>query len=702
MKSLLAASLLGLALAVSNFPSLAQGEDRCANPANKVVAENCLPGVDDWNVRVPDPSVEVFVYPPSVNVGETIPLYVGVQGAPIDVRIYRLGYYGGAGARLITETSFGLTPNQPACNQRLYDTGLYSCLNWTPESIDTDDSWVSGVYLARVTRQDTQTSNQTVFVVRDDGRDAPLLFQQSNFTFQAYNNFGGKSVYNYNSGWDAGYCNTVSGHSRGVSVSQGRPYSYGETNNALDTEYPLVRWLEQQGYDLSYATDRDTDRWGKQGVQNELLDHQVFLSAGHDEYWTQEMVDAVLDARDAGVNLAFFSGNTIYWRVRLEDDPWTGVEDSVITVYKTSEDGVPDPSGWPTTTFRSADIGFPENQVMGSMYVGDNGDHYFPVRISGAYSQDELYRHTDLQLLQPDEYVNIGDQAVGWEWNTVVDNGLTPEGTTLLASSPTIGFLLKDEGNSANGTAGWANSGITRYVADSGATVYALGTILWGWGLGAHGVELVDADPYVQQITVNLLSDLGLQPASPSNGIVLDGEDGMVTSANHPVFREGAESRVNFSKIEVEPNASFTGGGRSATIRWETDRPTMGQIYIGSGTNNTNEEGGASYEFSTEHEIVVEGLVQNQPYFFRIVAIDEHQQLALSNEVSFQTPANLVQAIGSPLLREWRSLGCFSQDYPGLVIGSALLAGVAVIVGLGWGIRRWRRKHHDGADPASA
>ena len=81
----------------------------------------------------------------------------------------------------------------------------------------------------------------------------------------------------------------------------------------FNAEYPMVRWLEANGYDVSYTTGVDTDRRGA-----ELLEHKVFLSVGHDEYWSGGQRANVEAARGAGVNLAFFSGNEVFWKTRWE------------------------------------------------------------------------------------------------------------------------------------------------------------------------------------------------------------------------------------------------------------------------------------------------------------------------------------------------------------------------------------------------
>ena len=99
----------------------------------------------------------------------------------------------------------------------------------------------------------------------------------------------------------------------------------GREDWLFNAEYPMVRWLEANGYDVSYSTGVDTDRRG------ELIpNHKVFMSVGHDEYWSGEQRANVEAARDAGVHLAFFSGNEIFWKTR-----WENSMDGSNTPYRT-------------------------------------------------------------------------------------------------------------------------------------------------------------------------------------------------------------------------------------------------------------------------------------------------------------------------------------------------------------------------------
>lgn len=130
------------------------------------------------------------------------------------------------------------------------------------------------------------------------------------------------------------------------------------------------------------------------------------------------MHDAILAARDAGVNLAFFSSNVSYWRIRFEDNALTGQTERIMVSYKTAQSGLPDPSGNPTTTWRDPNgVNDPENGLIGQMYIGDNGTLFFPIRVSAEQVKDPIYRNTGLQSIPANSVVNLGEQHVGWEWD---------------------------------------------------------------------------------------------------------------------------------------------------------------------------------------------------------------------------------------------------------------------------------------------
>ena len=286
--------LAGNALAASvswSFTTGAAG-GTCAAPPNAIVAENCLAGSpsSEWDiVAAGDPSIQGFATQISVNRGSAVSFKVNTNASGYRFDIYRMGYYGGMGARKVgtTTPTATLPQSQPACLNDA-NTGLIDCGNWS-----VSGSWavpadaVSGIYFAKVIRTDTGGASHIVFIVRNDASASDLLFQTSDTTWQAYNDYGGNSLY---AGSPAG---------RAYKVSYNRPFNTRAVDSGQDwvfnAEYPMVRWLEANGYDVSYFSGVDADRIG-----NLILNHKTFLSVGHDEYWSGGQRANVEAARNAG------------------------------------------------------------------------------------------------------------------------------------------------------------------------------------------------------------------------------------------------------------------------------------------------------------------------------------------------------------------------------------------------------------------
>lgn len=652
-----------------------QGVDEaaCANSANPVVAENCLPGTDAWVITAYKEGLEIYASTDTLNVGEAIDFFVQSSTA-YDLNIYRLGYYGGLGGREVYQRAGLPAAPQPTC-ARADDSGLRTCSTWSRSyTLSIPPEWVSGVYLARVQQVDGG-QNETVFVVREDERDSALLYQQGMTTVQAYNNYGGKSTYD----WNSGFCPTLAGTSRAVKVSFNRPYNQtlGDPNYFFRVEYPLMRWLEQNGYDLTYSTNMDTHRSGKAGAHNELLDHQVFVSSGHDEYWSQEMRDAVTAARDAGVHLAFMGANNVYWRVRFEPDPLTREPDSVMVVYKTTEGGPADPTGVHTGTWRDPQgANNPENALLGVMYIGDNDESFWPLRISAEQGKDPLYRHTLLNALPEGTFATVGNLIMGWEWDSRADNGFEPAGLRELASTPIIGMNLTDAGDFGKGDVRIESSEMVYYTAPSGALVFSAGTLQWSWGLGMQDVTPIATEPIIAQVMVNLFSDMGAQPATPDPALILDGSDrAPIPIPEETIFRLSEQQVPEISDIRVDVS------GIVLTFYWKTDIPTTSQVWTGRNPGAVNVDRALSNEFSTEHELTITNRSYNTNYYFSVGGVSRDWVLALSDEGVTTTdpapfPASVLQTYRPAITR----IGCWARANTS---GILLLGGIgAVLAGL--------------------
>src|SRR5262245_28646285 len=191
-------------------------------------------------------------------------------------------------------------------------------------------------------------SSHITFVVRDDSSISPLVFQTSDTTWQAYNQWGGNSLY-VGPGLPDGRAYKVS-YNRPLTIDA-FPGGGGDYNSPMHAEYPMIRWLEANGYDTSYFTDVDSDRNGAL-----IRNHKVFLSVGHDEYWSGQQRANVEAARDAGVDLALFRGNECYRKTRWENSiDASGTPYRPLVCYKESKNGAKiDPSPQWTGTWRDS------------------------------------------------------------------------------------------------------------------------------------------------------------------------------------------------------------------------------------------------------------------------------------------------------------------------------------------------------------
>lgn len=679
-------------------------QDECINPTNPIVAENCKPGTSSWRITQLKGDIEGFASATSVSPGEQIDFYVNTSASSFDMQIYRSGYYGGAGGRLVHTADDLPGQMQPDCHFER-QIGLVSCSNWKASySLTIPQDWVSGVYLVKLVRPDTDGENYMLFVVRDELRQAEMLFQLSVTTYAAYNPYGNKSLYSSLS-WD--YCPTVTGAPRAVGVSYDRPYAQAPVNenSYFWTDYPMVFWLEAMGYDLSYQTNIDTHLAGLPGVSNTLLEHKAFLSVGHDEYWTQEMRSAVEAARDAGVHLGFFSSNVSYWRIRLEPDPWNRQPDRVVVTYKTTESGPADPSGQPTTTWRDPlGANDPENSLVGIQYIGDNDIHYFPLRVSAEQAQDRIYRYTGLADMPAGGYADLGKHLVGWEWDAQANNGKDPKGLTILASTPVYGGILLDAGRQYNYQS--ASAQVSRYTAPSGAIVFASGTNHWSWGLAIY-----EPNQVIQQITLNLLTDMGLVAATPVAYLVQDDQSALghtldaapaLTKFYDPLLgseiegfmkawgvvdfdlqEPGSSFEVNQTAITSSLpqilNLSAVPGYDGATFDWETDVPADGQVWVkitpgpvdwslpgeGIGARPIAAEV-AQEELSIGHTLTVRGLQPNHLYYYQIASRSAIGEVIISDEKTFHTTANgpLVAKFKAAYRSEYRQVRCWAAANP--------------------------------------
>jgi hypothetical protein len=469
---------------------------------NPIIIENKKIGSTDWQLTNPATKREIEGYASltSVNRGAEIKLFVNTKEPNYTIEIFRMGWYNGAGGR---QMASAITRNAVKQPPPIIDnaTGLIEC-NWKdpyileiPDKADDPTLWASGFYLAKLTASKSHKQSYIIFVVRDENRPSDILFQSSVTTYQAYNNWGGMSLYRWNS--PTKQASKVS-FNRPYAATPNRLAAYGigagefltnlqpkrRTSNA-GWEYNMVRWLERSGYDVTYCTDIDTHE--NNIIENNgkpmLFMHEAFLSVGHDEYWSWQMRQNVEAARNKGVSLGFFSANTCYWQIRFEPSRITKDINRTIVAYKESvlldpfaRDDIPENDFLVTTRWRATPINHPEDALIGVMYetfqvnadivVNDTAPQW--VLADTQLSQNNNQAFTRTLFKAPDKEMHLTG-LLGYEVDRMFGNA--PPNTIRIAHSPyRSGSATK-------------YSDMTLYTTDSGATVFATGSIQWSWGL---------------------------------------------------------------------------------------------------------------------------------------------------------------------------------------------------------------------------
>ena len=604
---------------------------------NRIVEENELPGAPptEWDVNGwGDPSIQGFGHDISIDAGETLFFRIRTDSTDYRIDIYRMGWYAGLGARLVDTVapSAPLPQSQPE-GIRDSATRLYDCGNWA-----VSGSWtapkdaVSGIYFARLVRQDPEPepapwradhsltppairpeavahaygslghgrlrialreprASHIYFVVRDDESRSDILFQTADTTWQAYNRYGGHCTY---ARLDPDHPRQHGGPPRSYKVSYNRPLEtrhYRAVNTVFNAEYPFVRFLEANGYDVSYTTGVDSDRRG--GL---IANHRLFLSVGHDEYWSGRQRRNVEAARDAGVHLAFFSGNEVFWKTRFEpsidgsEEPYR----TLVTYKETHANAKIDPlpEVW-TGTWRDSrpfnpEGPQPENALTGTIFTV-NAWRNDPIIVPAEYARLRFWRNTDVARLDTGERAVLLKGLLGHEWDEDLDNGFRPPGLFRL-SETTIDNVPYVQDCGSVFDSGTATHHLTLYRHASGALVFGAGTVQWAWGLDAHhdtetgvpperqnenttrvGVDPNGPDRNVRQATVNLFADMGVQPATLAPDLV---------GAEASEDREPPVSRIDEPRtgcslppgtVRVAGTAHDRGGGCVAGVEVSTD-----------------------------------------------------------------------------------------------------------------------------------
>jgi hypothetical protein len=478
-----AALTLGLVLvATGSARGMAQKpKPKPSRPLNQVQRENRQKGTRAWSLIQTASQDEIVGYASEVSVapGQSVHFHVSTTtAARYQILIYRLGWYGGAGARRVAclpscaGNKQGHAQPVPTPDPT---TGLVQATWPVTDVYRFPRKAVSGYYLAKVALRSTASTGKVSYVpviVRAlPTRRSKILVQVPVNTWQAYYAWGGKSLYAFNS-----KDQIAANH-----VSFDRPYD-PQVSVPIAWEIGLVRFLERYGYDVSYTTDVDTDR-----KPRGLRRHRLVISSGHDEYWSKGTRDAFEAARDNGVNLAFLGADIGDWQVRYEDNRRTIVE------YRSAAlDPIPDPA-LKTVRFRDLTPPRPECLLLGIGFGGSAAETDPPraYLVNRPALRDRWFKGTGFK---PSSKLPA---AVGYEWDSI------QPGCTV----PKLTVFFKYRGRDKYGAPTTAQA--VRYVAPSGARVFSSGSLQWIWGLdnyyGRHGVR---PNPRLKRFMKNALSAL--------------------------------------------------------------------------------------------------------------------------------------------------------------------------------------------------
>ncbi len=411
-----------------------------------VARENQRPGTSGWLITRAGATdaIEGWADHVSAASGDPVRLFVSTTAPRFRVEAYRMGWYGGLGARLVWRSA-QLPGRQQPPPTRTPGTNMLAT-HWRRSlTLRVGPAWPPGDYLLKLVASSSQ--RYVPLTVRDDASHAALVVQNDVTTWQAYNLWGGYDLYQGPDG---------SAATRSRVVSFDRPYDWSGkgAGDFLGNEYPLVRLVEALGLDVTYWTDVDLHEHPER-----LLAHRALVSLGHDEYWSTRMRRGAEAARDHGVNLAFLGANAIFRHIRLQPSP-TGPDREEVNYKPWSARDDPawrtDPAEV-TTDWREPPLRDPESRLLGDLYECN------PVNAAGIVVDPAAWPFAGAG-------VRVGTALpglVGSEYDRVQAAAPRPAGVELLLHSPVR----------CRGRASFADA--TYYTAPSGAGVFDSGTSSW-------------------------------------------------------------------------------------------------------------------------------------------------------------------------------------------------------------------------------
>jgi hypothetical protein len=419
-------------------PALPDGGD--------VRTENARPGYQGWRIISFGRPHEIEGYADRASAlpGSVVRLFVSTTAASFRVRALRFGWYGGALARLVWTSARIPGALQPSAVVKAHGMVVAP---WRPSLVLPTAGWPPGSYLLRLDAS-SGAQHYVPLVIRSPSAAGRVVLVQPTTTYQAYNLWGGYSLYN------GPHHNSAS---RARVVSFDRPYEReGGAADFFAEEQPLLSYAERLGLPLAYISSVDLD------LDPHLLDGaRAVVSEAHDEYWSPGMRAVLVHARDRGANLAFMGANEIYRRIRFGSSPLG--RDRIMINYRNpredplyGRDNALVTANWPAPPDAA-----PESSLTGQVYACASPRAPMVVTDSRGWIWAGTGAGPGMRL----------PGLIGKEFDTVDLSQPTPRPIEILASSP----------QTCGGRA--VSSDVTYYVAASGAGVLNVGTEGWSCGL---------------------------------------------------------------------------------------------------------------------------------------------------------------------------------------------------------------------------
>lgn len=294
-------------------------------------------------------NLEAYASATSVDAGETLrfhardPQALGTGTTAYPLTVVRMGWPD----QVMLSTTLALGNRVvPA------DASANGCRWPASYQLNVPKGWPSGLYFAAIGAGPNACTVPFVVSVKKASKQARVMVLIPVNTVQAYNAYGGKSLYDFNS----------SNALRGAKVSFDRPFTE-PFNNFFDvwSQY-FVRWLAKNKITADFCTDIDLH------ADSQLLEpYQLVVQAGHDEYWTAAMRQRIDRFVAGGGNVAFLGGNTCWFQARLEAG--NGVADRALTCYKTISGDPQTNPALKTVTWHELSTANPENSTTGLSFI---------------------------------------------------------------------------------------------------------------------------------------------------------------------------------------------------------------------------------------------------------------------------------------------------------------------------------------------